>query len=181
MRVKNNSGFSFMEVVVVVAILAILSGVAVPSFIESVRKAKQAESKSNLASLYSSMKAFFGEYSRYNNRLDGIGYRPDGQLVYRVGFAGDLAPPVMSAAIVRKGTVTCLNTGATAGNCSAGFKTWTEDPQVVARLPSGMPMDPRGYATNIFEGYAVGWLGSAVLDSWSIDEKKQLRNMQNGI
>ncbi len=43
MRKKINSGFTLIEVMIVVAIIGILAAVAYPSFIDQVRKAKRSE------------------------------------------------------------------------------------------------------------------------------------------
>ena len=84
---NSESGFSLVELMVVVAIIGILSTVAVPSVTKWLSKAKQTEAKSNLASLYSGMKAFFAEYQAYHGNFHAIGYEPEGNLRYRIGFA----------------------------------------------------------------------------------------------
>ena len=63
-KVNNQSGFSLVELMVVVAIIGILATVAIPSVSKYMAKARQSEAKAALSSLYSANKSFFVEYKR---------------------------------------------------------------------------------------------------------------------
>jgi len=63
---KRMSGFSLIEVMVVVAIIAILSSVALPSYLESVRKGKRADAASVLSSAAQWMERNFSDAGRYD-------------------------------------------------------------------------------------------------------------------
>lgn len=85
---KNKRGFSLVELMVVVAIIGILASIAIPSINKYMAKARQSEAKTNLSSLYTSEKAFYAEYNTYDSRFAAVGYTPEGQLRYNIGFSG---------------------------------------------------------------------------------------------
>ena len=84
-------GFSLIELMVVVAIIAFLAMIAVPNFNRFLAKAKRAEAYMNLSSIYAAEKAYYAEHGTYSDVLSGqggIGWRPEGKTQYTYGFAG---------------------------------------------------------------------------------------------
>jgi prepilin-type N-terminal cleavage/methylation domain-containing protein len=84
-------GFSLIELMVVVAIMAFLAMIAVPNFNRFLAKAKRAEAYMNLNSIYAAEKAYFAEHGTYSDVLMGegsIGWKPEGKPYYSYGFAG---------------------------------------------------------------------------------------------
>jgi len=87
----KRSGFSLIELMVVVAIMAFLAMIAIPNFNRFLAKAKRAEAYMNLASIYAAEKAYFAEHGKYSDVLfgeGGIGWKPEGKTYYTYGFAG---------------------------------------------------------------------------------------------
>lgn len=95
----KKSGFSLIELMIVVAIIGFLAMLAVPNFMRFLAKAKRAEAYMNLSSIYSAQKAFFAENGRYTNILNGqggAGWKPEGykgggeseKFYYTYGFGG---------------------------------------------------------------------------------------------
>ena len=87
----KRSGFSLIELMVVVAIMAFLAMIAVPNFNRFLAKAKRAEAYMNLNSIYAAEKSYFAEHNTYSDVLmgeGGIGWKPEGKPYYSYGFAG---------------------------------------------------------------------------------------------
>jgi len=84
-------GFTIIELMIVVAIIAFLSMVAVPTFTKFLSKAKRAEAYMNLSSIYAAQKAYWAEHGKYSDALSGdggIGWQPEGNINYTYGFPG---------------------------------------------------------------------------------------------
>lgn len=64
-NVISKDGFTLTELLIVIAILAILSAIAIPSYIGYIRSAKKTEAKSNLLSLKLLLEQYFSENARY--------------------------------------------------------------------------------------------------------------------
>ena len=90
-RLSSQAGFSLIELMVVVAIIGILTALAVPNFQKFQAKARQSEAKGNLGAIYTSEKAFFAEWNLYFSDFRDIGFSPEGQLRYHTGFATGLS------------------------------------------------------------------------------------------
>jgi type IV pilus assembly protein PilA len=70
-------GFTLIELMIVVAIIGILAAIAIPNFIKFQARSKQSEAKTNLKSLFTAQKAFFGERDLFLTRGDIIGWSPE--------------------------------------------------------------------------------------------------------
>lgn len=63
--VNRDKGFTLIELMIVVAIVAILAAVALPSYQEHVRKGKRADGKAFLMDLASRQERFYTQFSSY--------------------------------------------------------------------------------------------------------------------
>lgn len=92
-------GFSLIELMIVVAIIAFLAMIAVPNYNRYLAKAKRAEAYMQLSSIYAAQKAHWAEHGRYSDQLagqGGIGWEPEGyqgggtneKFYYTYGFPG---------------------------------------------------------------------------------------------
>jgi type IV pilus assembly protein PilA len=82
---KNDKGFSLVELMIVVAIIGVLSALAVPKFQSFQAKAKQSEAKSNLSHIYTLEQSFYGDQDKYSASLKDIGFSLQGRVRY--GYA----------------------------------------------------------------------------------------------
>ena len=74
-------GFTLIELMIVVAIIAFLAMVSVPTFMRFLAKAKRAEAYMNLSSIYAAQKAYWAEHGKYSDVLygeNGVGWKPEG-------------------------------------------------------------------------------------------------------
>jgi type IV pilus assembly protein PilA len=87
---QDFKGFTLVELMVVVAIIGILSSVAIPNFRRYQAQSKTSEAKLQLSALYSSQTSTYAEYGTYVSCLTTIGYDPSpefSQRYYAVGFS----------------------------------------------------------------------------------------------
>jgi len=52
MRIRKASGFTLIELMIVVAIIGILAAIAIPNFLKFQCKSKQSEAKTNLSGIF---------------------------------------------------------------------------------------------------------------------------------
>lgn len=81
------SGFTLVELLIVVAIIGVLATMGVPAYKRMVERAKSKEAQVALGGVYTSELAFQSEYGMYGNNLRGIGFEHEGAgSNYVVGF-----------------------------------------------------------------------------------------------
>ena len=82
--------FSLIELMIVVAIIAFLAMVSIPTFKRFLHKCKRSEAYMNLHAIYAAQKAHWAEHGKYSDALSGensIGWKPEGNIYYTYGFA----------------------------------------------------------------------------------------------
>lgn len=87
---KKLTGFTLIELMIVVAIIAFLSMISIPSLTKFLAKAKRSEAYVNLGSLAMAQKAYWAEHGKYTNVLNGensLNWKPQGNFQYTYGFA----------------------------------------------------------------------------------------------
>lgn len=68
MTIKNhNSGFTLIELMIVVMVIGILATIAIPAYNDSVRKGKRADGKAALTSLANTLERCYTQYGSYNS------------------------------------------------------------------------------------------------------------------
>lgn len=170
---KSIQGFTLVELMVVVAIIGILSTVAVPNFKRYQAKAKTSEAKLMLASIYSAETAFMGEWDTFATCLVDMGITRPARGYYVFGFTSE-----------NSGTnTTASNNGATCNN--NGFTVMPSTRVAVggiAATTSDIYLSTVSTNGDTFKAGAAGKISSDVTtrDLWTITENKILKNETPG-
>ena len=97
MKKLNNKGFSLVELIIVIAIMAVLIGVLAPQFIKYVEKSKESKDITNLDSCVEAVKVYYADRTM-----------PSGQVVISGDpYAGDDS----NCALTDAGAAACDVTG----------------------------------------------------------------------
>lgn len=74
---KNESGFSLTELLVVIVIIGLLAGLAIPKFLSVITKAKATEAKLMLKQLYNLQQGYYLEKDIYTRDPAAIGFQSE--------------------------------------------------------------------------------------------------------
>lgn len=69
---KRGLGFTLLELLVALAIIALLLSIAAPNYIGSVDRAREAILRENLATLRESIDKFYGDHGRYPQSINDL-------------------------------------------------------------------------------------------------------------
>lgn len=87
--IDSSVGFTLVELMVVVAIVGLLSAVAIPNFQKFQARSKTTEAKLQLAAVYTAEASFYGTYHIYHTCINSMGYDPTefrSSRFYSIGF-----------------------------------------------------------------------------------------------
>ncbi len=204
--VQNNLGFSLMEVLITVAIIGIIGGIATVKLGRYMRAGKATEAKVMLSNLYNAEKIYRLEHENFHYDLKEIGLDVTGEYIYNVGFQG--ANPIKGDGDSCPGDGIppgCSNTkknynifnlcGSAIGDdtgenkdCSLSVGGVAVASSDVKNLTKGTDkcggkdakVTKSGGRLSGFLAIACADLGGSQLDVWSINHVKQLKEEQDG-
>ena len=116
MKKNNNKGFTLMEMLIVVAIIAILVAIAIPVFTNQLEKARETTDLANIRSAYAEVLADYLLDGAEQTKTVALVQTQDGW-EYVEARCGDLT--LASAAAKGTATVKCSNTGVVSVEFSA--------------------------------------------------------------
>ena len=184
---SNNKGFSLIELMVVVAIIAILSTIAIPSYQVFQAKARQKEGFALLGGYFQAAHASRTEYNFFPGNLVGTGFAPVGTMNYGLWVAdsGNALP------YGQNNDNTCLNLEAACdctadtGDCT-GYKEWVMgtlgSAGTIGYVGDGNEATAPAVGPNTFLAVTAGWISTkaADQDEYTMDHQKALLMVTDG-
>ena len=176
---NKQSGFTLVELMIVVAIIGILASVAIPNYQKYQAKARSSEAKLSLSAIFTAEKSFSIEYSSYSACVSAGGFGADASLnrYYTVGFGTVTANTCGTA-----GTLNCASTMDTnAPSCThtegSTYFVGNRRTMTAATIPTQLTLPVTAQATNTFIAGAAGQIRNDVTasyDQWTINQSKEL-------
>lgn len=139
---KRQDGFTLVELMVVVAIIGLLSAVAIPNFKKYQAKAKMSEAKLQLSAAYTAQSSFFSDFNIYGHCLAYMGFDPNVERAnryYAIGFASTGT----HSTIDPDAHLNAVNSGLKALDCPAAY---TAVPAVAYVAGTATPPQTNFYA-----------------------------------
>lgn len=198
---QNQSGFTLIELLVAVAIVGILSALAIPQYQRFSARARQTEARTSLSTIFTVEKSFAISSTSFSSCIGALGYKSEagGSRYYSVGFFG----PAYSIALKDAEGSLC----GPGGGSGCHYGAWLPDGSpVVGSVCSAPIKDKTFYVANTameggasegptlsddaqkssiekskFISAAYGKVYSRFFDVWTIDETKQLTNVASGL
>ncbi len=193
MAVKNAKGFSLVELMITVAIIAVISLIAFPSYKSFRARARQKQGFALLNGYYAAAISARTEFGQFPGNMVGTGFAPTGELNYR--FRADDNPNAIPGETAYNTDSACWRTLADCdcgGNCP-NFKTWKEMPTggpgvlgiagVFPAVCGTINLAPGSTTDSTFVAGVAGWISAsaATRDRYGMDETKTIEMCDDGL
>lgn len=183
------SGFSLVELMIVVAIIGILATVAIPNYQRFQVKARQSEARASLGALFVAEKSFFAEWNTYYGDFRDIGFSPEGRMRYAVGFSNSGTAPAspfvgstsggLAAGLASDSTIPAAAPGASFPVAVVFATTGVAVADCgISMVPNATQFTATAHASGISGGNSLGSIND---DYWTINERNSMCNNEPGI
>lgn len=71
LNLKSSSGFTLIEILVVIAVVAVILGLAVPNYLGARQRARDIRRKSELVQMKNALRLYYNDYQRYPGTSSG--------------------------------------------------------------------------------------------------------------
>jgi type IV pilus assembly protein PilA len=164
LKMKDQKGFTLIELMIVVAIVGILAAIAIPNFFTYQARARQSEARVNLGGIFTSQVSFFSDNPAYAGTFVALGWRPSGNTRYTYAIGAGATAEAASVAAYAVATNALTNT---LGAAVAGVVAGCTAP---ASTATGFVAVANGNADN-----------DGTIDCWSINNQRALLNNQDDV
>ena len=191
-RKLNQYGFSLVEVMVAVAIVGILTAIAIPQYQKYQRKSLQNEAKVLLSNMYTIERVFSLNWGYGTTNLKQMGFKIRGNVAYNAGWDKQKADGVCNTnqasrcqgyqgPVVSSSDTKFIDTHTLCPHPLDPTKPCTH----AHITPEGIPKDATVKNTKFrsvqFTIGANRKFGNSKQDTWTIDHNKRLKNVKSGI
>jgi type IV pilus assembly protein PilA len=191
---KRQDGFTLVELMVVVAIIGLLSAVAIPNFQKYQAKAKSAEGKLQLSAVYTAEVSFFSDFSIYHVCLSYMGYDSSNESLSRYYTVGFNAVTGFDTTAISNAVNSGLDVTACPASAAESRTIFTAQKRIVASIAPAGASELGASATNgdqgtaaalIFKAGAAGFISkdkvaAGTSSLMTIDQNKLLSNVRPG-
>ena len=87
-KIRDRKGFTLIELMIVVAIIAILAAIAIPNFLKFQAKSKQSEARTVLTGVYEAELAYFATENYFSTDVTDIGFETASPPKYYLMYPG---------------------------------------------------------------------------------------------
>lgn len=163
----RQSGFTLVELMVVVAIIGLLSAVAIPNFKKYQAKSKISEAKLQLSAAYTAEQSFFSDFNMYHTCLPYMGFDPGPEFpnrYYAVGFGS------ASNTINGNAYTAAVNSGldSTTDGCPRAVSGSSGATSVGTRSANLANWFPAGKGTGGQIANSASWMGTASIGTQEV-------------